>query len=281
MYRVKIILDSINKAGNRFTTAEAEYARNFHSEVLTHRKLSRNSASSRAIPASKLRERVINDPVVPLHFGKNQKGMQAREEIEDIEAAKAWWAKCIKSAVDLHEEGERLGLHKQVVNRIIEPFMFNTVIISATNYDNLFFLRYHKDALPEFEWLARNLYEAIEASTPTLLQPGEWHMPFIRPEDWEHTNGDIAMLKKISVARCARVSYLTHDGRRDYKEDIRLHDDLCKPEDPNEPLHLSPFEHVAVALEDSASWGNLEGWKQYRKEFEREAGPVKFVPRSN
>ena len=279
MYSVKILKDSMNILGDRLTTWEIEYPRIVHSEVMTMREASRNAASSRAIPLSKLRERILRDPVVPVHFGKNQKGMQAREQVEDTEAARQWWLDGLDLMAAHHRRGEELGIHKQIVNRVIEPWMFITVIFSATNFENMFFLRYHPDAQPEFEWLARTMYEAYRAaeSSVQVLQPGEWHLPFINDED---RMLGIADQKKLSAARCGRVSYLTHAGKREIEEDFRLHDDLCGiNRGADEPLHMSPFEHVAMALGESKRVGNFTGFMQYRKEFQGEAGPKRFTPK--
>jgi hypothetical protein len=276
-YSTKIILDSVNHNGDRLTTYEITNARLAHADFLTHRQLSRNSSSSRAIPAAKLREKILADPVIPKQWGKNRKGMKATEEVDDPAAALAWWLEGLALMAEHHKKGEALGLHKQIVNRVIEPWMFITVIVSATNFDNFFFLRDHEDAQPELAWIAGSMYDQYQASRPTRRGPGEWHLPYILPEDFGLANNDVEVLKKISVARCARVSYLTHDGRKDFNEDLRLHNDLVNTTESDEPGHFSPFEHQACALASSERSGNFVGWRQYRKDFAKEAGPDKYV----
>lgn len=281
----KILLDSITEGGSRLTTWELTYHRMFHAEVMTHREFSRNAASSRAIPASKLRKRVIDNPAVPVHWGANQKGMQALTEVADPVAAREWWLRGRDLMVKHHEEGEQLGLHKQIVNRTIEPWMMITIICSMTSPANLFYLRHHKDAEPGFQKLASLMRSDYYESTPKYLSPGEWHTPLVSSEDVGPANGLVAqggpgfdstseLIRKISTGRCARVSYLTHDGKRDLLEDIRLHDQLAATASLGaEPMHASPFEHVAQAVGGRQRIGNFEGWKQYRKFFPREAGP--------
>jgi thymidylate synthase ThyX len=281
MYRTKILLDSIAPCGKRLTTWELEYPRIVHAELMTHRLFSRNSASSRAIPVKKMLDKIMNDPVLPKWWGKNQPGMSAREELDLAEQEKAIkvWLKGRDQAVAIAEELLALNVHKQIANRVTEPWMFITVILSSTEFDNWDKLRDHPDAQPEIAWLAGDMIRERNKSTPVRLAEGDWHMPLLTEEDiefaYQHQYDSFiegqgmsvdGFLKKISVGRCARVSYLTHDGKRDYNEDIKLHDKLIS----SEPLHMSPFEHVAQALAEPKWIGNFIGFKQYRKEFEKE-----------
>ncbi len=269
----KIIADSINVAGSRLVTWELTYPRQIHGELLTHGMIRRNSASSRAIPAKKLRERTLAEPAMPAVWGANEKGMQASTEVEDQITAGNWWLRAMKSAAEFHAEGEQLGLHKQIVNRVIEPWMLITVIATATDWANFFYLRKHHAAEPNFQRLAAIMWELFHCSLPEQLSPGEWHLPFIGTQDraWAESTDD---LKKISTGRCARVSYLTHDGKRDPDEDITLHDRLLGSlTDPDSRFHASPFEHPCMALDSRERIGPYEGWKQYRKLFNHEAGP--------
>lgn len=269
---VRILTDSITDGGSRLTTWELTYARYIHAELMTHRVLSRNAASSRAIPAAKLRERTLTNPAVPVSWGANEKGMQAHSVISDEDLASAWWYKGLHTLAYLHEEGEQLGLHKQIVNRIIEPMMQITIICSGTDWANFFHLRNHKDAEPNFQALAKGMWEAYHEQTPEYLAPGEWHLPLISEEE-KRTIQLSETLRKISVGRCARVSYLTHDGRRDISADIDLHDRLLGTIDSGGPGHMSPFEHVAVAVGERKRFANYEGWQQYRHLFKNENGP--------
>lgn len=265
-YSVKILKDSRNPVGVRLTTFELTYPRFVHSEFMTHRVFSRNSASSRAIPVAKLIERVTNDPVVPVYWGKNQKGMQADEELtsEQQEQALAVWLEARDTAISFSQKLMDIGVHKQLANRLIEPWMFITVICTATDYGHMFNLRYDRNAQPEIQKLAAMMVEQYYSNEPKDLAVGEWHLPLILPDEMSLA---IDVLKKVSIARCARVSYLTHSGVRDISEDLRLHDQL------GDNGHWSPFEHAAEA-QDNDDWiGNFRGWKQYRKEFPEEYRP--------
>jgi thymidylate synthase ThyX len=274
----KILADSVNEVGVRLTTIEATYPRIIHSELLTHRALSRSSASSRAIPVPKLIQRVMDDPFVPEHIGKNQRGMQASEQLTESERAEAVaeWLKARDSAVKHAEYMVSLGVHKQVVNRLIEPWMWITVIYTATDWNNFWALRIHEAAEPHFQHIAGMMYVEMRDSKPVLKKTGEWHLPLIFDEDREilshldMSKGDVeTMLVKISVGRCARVSYLTHDGRRDHSEDIRLHDDLLV----KVPKHSAPGEHVAQALDSDKRVANLRGWRSHRMMTPNESVP--------
>lgn len=305
-YSTKILLDSISPGGRRITTWELTYPRMVHAELMTHRLFSRNSASSRAIPNEKLRARVKEDPALPVWWGKNQSGMQAREELIDIgqpidgrpplpfieafprTAAEKEWLRARDLMLEASERLAKIGLHKQLCNRLIEPWMFITVIVTSTTFDNWFHQRKHKAAQPEIAWVAGDMWEKKEASKPRLLEVGEWHLPLLTGTEFEHEDRQAALrlaetqsrlagdlmprfheiLKKISTGRVARVSYLTHDGRRDIGEDITLHDKLLAGQSTGDPLHMSPFEHVAKALANANEQsGNFRGWGQYRKEI--------------
>lgn len=287
MYSAKILLDSVNPAGHRLTTWELVYPRFVHAELMTHRVFSRNSASSRAIPSEKLIQRIIDDPAMPVWWGKNQPGMQAQEELDTDNKfyAEKIWLEARDQMIDFCKSMQELGLHKQIANRILEPWMYITVILSATTFDNWFKLRCHKDAQPEIKHLADMMQLEYKNSCPvTRREYGEWHLPLINGDDWNlvkssakiqdlmskfdekhHAHFIETELKKISVGRCARVSYLTHEGKRDIQADIDLHDRLVTSG------HWSPFEHVAQAY-PNCNDSNFIGWKQYRKEFEGESG---------
>jgi hypothetical protein len=279
----KILLDSITEGGSRLTTWELTYPRMIHAEIMTHRAFSRNAASSRAIPAAKLRQRVLELTATPLHWGANQKGMQATAEVADTAAAEDWWTRGRDLMALHHEEGERLGLHKQVVNRIIEPWMMITIICSSTDWANFFYLRHHKDAEPSFQGLSHLMRELYFSNLPEEVPIGGWHLPLLFPGDVGEatvladpkTPAAVEdVLKKVSTGRCARVSYLTHEGHRDLIEDVRLHDQLAATASVAEdPMHASPLEHPAMAVGGRQRIGNYEGWKQYRKFFPKENGP--------
>ncbi len=292
-YSAEILLDSISLHEDRLTTIEATLPRIVLAELNTHRVFSRNSASSRAIPVEKQLSRILEDPFIPIKWGKNIPGMQEGEELDgqDIAIAKENWLKlrdvavlgavalsgglgkfkdeALKEKIVSMEKNHQTGLevlsqplHKSIVSRLLEPFMWHTVIISATEWSNFFALRDHSNAQPELQKAANMIKQARDSSVPSALPDQEWHLPFIKPE--EHGEFPVEMLRKISVARCARVSYLTHDGVRDVQKDIELHDQL------RNNGHMSPFEHVATPITNferfrSNQSGNFTGWKQYRK----------------
>ncbi len=313
MITSEIIADSLNKTtGDRLTSWVLKYPRFFHSELMTHRMFSKNSASSRAIPIDKMIKIVEDEPAMPEFWGKNQKGMQAVEEMDDTieselyyyreylgggaedvrqeritpkEKAKRLWLQARNSAIENAKYLNQMGLHKQIVNRVLEPFAHMTVIFSGTEHGNFFALRAHKDAQPEFRILAEQMLEKYNTNIPKILKPGDWHIPFGDKIDdqricplvhqlsesrgnirgaWDGFKKATEDLKiKIAIARCARVSYLNFEGKDDYKADI----DLCDRLFGSVPRHLSPTEHVAQAIDKSEFIGNFKGWKQYRKFF--------------
>lgn len=236
----KIIEDSV--ANNiRITTMELEFPRFILPQFNTHRMFSRNAASSRAIPVIRNIQSVTDNPAMPIHWGKNKPGMQAREELDNLSGI-GWWEGAVDSAIYCAEMLANEGYHKQIVNRLLEPFLHTKVVVTATEWDNFFKLRLHDDAQPEIQALAKAMKAAMDNSTPNVLQYKDWHLPYIREE--EYREYDAAILTKASVARCARVSYNKHDGSQpDIKADIELHDKLLKAG------HMSPFEHQAAPMQ--------------------------------
>ncbi len=368
MFSAKTLLDSISEAGKRLTTFEITFPRIILAEFNTHRMLSKNSASSRAIPFKKQLERIMNDPFIPERFPVNCSGMQPQEYYEpesikypgyptrEYKASKRLWLKARDEAVKIAETlvGEHsaantwwdendqvlygqdtfyLNVHKQIVNRLLEPFMWHTVICTATELDNFFKLRTHGDAQAEIRHIADLMYDAYHyyddkdeddfswgvgldpnLPPPQNLKNDQWHCPLIYEEDhalmYEYTEGHSAAIqeeltKQVSAARCARVSYLTHEGTREIEKDLDLFGKLTK-----DPLHASPLEHVAkpyheeidareykyikdiqenpkhplnytykemmqISFYNDSYWklpriGNFFGYLQYRKEFPNE-----------
>lgn len=292
-FGARILKDSLSLAGIRLTTMEITLPRFCLSEFNTHRMFSRNSSSSRAIPVEKRIEAVETDPFIPEVFGKNKKGMQASDEVLDdarIVLANHTWDMACKSAISRAKQLALLGVHKQLANRLIEPFCWQTVICSATEWNNFFALRCHPDAQPEIMKVALMMRDLYETSIPQKVAYDSWHMPLVDDSEivevldkeghvgWER-------LKMISAGRCARVSYLTHDGKREQQADVDLAVRL------KTSGHLSPFEHVArpMSEEDAQSIvldqldtcgtfspepdiknmfsGNYRSWIQMRKEI--------------
>jgi hypothetical protein len=224
---------------------------------------------------------VFENPFVPFHWGENQAGMQADNVLDNETADNCCmeWLMAASEMIHRVENLHEMGLHKQIANRLLEPFMYITVVLSTTSFKHFELLRNHPAAEPHFQYLAQLMVKARQDSVPELLQSGQWHLPLIYDEDRAALSLDD--LKKVSVARCAAVSYVRHNERKEYDKDIALHDRLTSSG------HWSPTEHVATPIYDS-EWtgpfheairfipvqsGNFYGWKQYRKEFEAE-----FVP---
>jgi thymidylate synthase ThyX len=258
------LLDSVSPAGVRLTTLEVTFPRFVLAEFNTHRVLSRNSASSRAIPTSKLIDRVEHDPAMPLQWGRNKAGMSASDVLSEEEAlaARAIWLRARDDAVLRANELLALKVHKQELNRLLEPFLWHTVIVSATEWSNFFELRCAANAQPEIRAAALEMRAAIDASRPRRIELGEWHTPLLQEDERAL---DLETRRRISAARCARVSYLTHEGNREIEKDLELFERL------KSDRHLSPFEHVATPARDEAFHANFRGWVQMRAEIERSA----------
>lgn len=261
----KVILDSISSDGVRLTTMEVTFHRFVLAEFNTHRVFSRNSASSRAIPVAKMLARVEEDPAWPLSWPEEQKGMQGGGPLSFELQAGAFevWDHARKSAIASAKNLVEIGLHKSVVNRLLEPFLWHTVIVSSTEWQNFFAQRCSPLAQPEIKAVADLMKAAYAESSPTLVKDGGWHTPYIQDDelDWSPEKKQM-----VSAARCARVSYLTHDGVRDPQEDLELFNRLVRAD----PGHWSPLEHVATP-EDGRRWsarGNFTKWAQLRHAFE-------------
>jgi hypothetical protein len=260
-FKAEIVADTINPNKNRVTTFLLTYPRFIHSEIMTHRAFSRNAASSRAIPIEKIIEQVSSNPAMPIRWGKNGKGMQDHGFFanEEAEARKQLWIDAAKSAVEYANKLKDAGLHKQVVNRILEPYMWMTTLVTATEWENFFSLRLHKDAQPEFQYLSHIMLKNYLANKPVESDWGGWHVPFGDKIDDSY---DINTKLKVAVARAARTSYLTISGEINIERDIKLHDTLAQSG------HWSPFEHACQAVGHTA--GNFRGWRQYRHTFVEE-----------
>jgi thymidylate synthase ThyX len=278
-HSVSLYAPPMRKSAVRLATLQLTYPRFIHAELMTHRVFSRNASSSRAIPVMVMLKQVWNDPAMPIHWGQNQPGMQANSQLTGIKSwmAKKLWRGAAKTACVFAYLMNKTGLHKQVANRILEPFQLIHVIVTASEWDNFFELRAHKDAQPEIHALALAIKGAVYASTPTLRMggPGEtiaWHLPYVTQKERSDHSHNPNYLAKLSAARCARVSYLTHDGKKpDEAKDLALYDRLVG----SRPLHASPIEHQAYPdtylnghWTEPQMHGNFKGWVQYRKQVE-------------
>jgi thymidylate synthase ThyX len=264
MITADIIADSISEAGKRITTLSLYYPRFIHAEFMAHRMFSRNASSSRAIPTEKLIQDIIANPVELVYWGKNMKGMQAQEELN--KSGKEWaqiqWKVARNEAIIRARRLDDIGTHKQIVNRIIEPYSHIRVCVTATEWDNFFKLRLHPAAQPEMQALAKAMKDAMDASEPRLLTPGQWHLPYVSDE--EQVEYGVTISKTLSVARCARVSYRLHDGTPTHMQaDEELYKRLLVEQ------HMSPFEHQATPFHHGITRSNnFYGWEQLRKQIE-------------
>lgn len=261
--RVRVIADSIAMHHTRVISVEAIYHRYIHGEVMTHKKFSRNAMSSRAIPVTRMIQMIQEQPAIPVFWGKNQKGMQADEELPaDVQkAALEDWLGAFNAVLPFVQRMHERGVHKQVANRPLEPWMYMRTIITADQFGwaNTFNLRDHPAAQPEFRTLAALALDAVNDSKPKALLPGQWHLPYIRDEELAAGYSDDDLLD-MSAARCARVSYNKHDGGTSTLEDDHgLAVSLKK-----EP-HASPFEHQLKAMEEPKPYANFIGWMPYRQ----------------
>lgn len=260
MIECQVIADSV-MGGTRITSVQVKYPRFILPQLNTHRVFSRSTASSRAVPTAKLIAMVRENPVMPVHWGKNQAGMVAESEMDDarIAAAKVVWMEAADTAANIAQELAELGVHKQVVNRVLEPFMWAETIITATEWDNFFKLRIADDAQPEIQTLAKAIKKAMDESIPVERAA---HLPYLRGGELDETRWTYEQRAKISAARCARVSYLNHNKQMpSVDEDFALADRLI------EAGHMSPFDHQAM-FDGGEKYRNenrnFRNWKPYR-----------------
>lgn len=233
------------------TTLELIYPRFIHSEFMTHRMFSRNASSSRAIPIKRLIEEAT---VTPTHWMTNGKGMVNNEEIIDeaeIEKCETAWELARTGAIRNAKNFDAIGIHKQIVNRLLEPFSFIKVVVTATEWDNFFDLRLADDAEPHMRDLAKAMKDAMNYVDPYV---GFIHAPYCQ-EGYK--------TPYLSAARCARVSYNKHSGEKPtYEEDVNLAGILM------DGWHMTPFEHYCYATLKDDFYANLKGWYSHRYKLE-------------
>ena len=289
MIEAKVIADSVSPDGVRLATLQLRYPKFIHSELMTHRVFSRNASSSRAVPTARYLEEVRSDELraTPVAWGANRPGMIAGEElIADARAfAQLAWRDAALAAAGAAANLLSLGLHKQVANRVLEPFLHVNVVVSSTEWSNFFALRLDPGAQPEMRALAVAMRAALDGSTPREVPLGAWHLPYADdPTTLALARSYLAglppgeapvdaLLVRVSTARCARVSYASHGtGKRStVEEDLALYDKLLG----SRPVHASPAEHPATPdhrTTDGRWWnpalhGNFVGWVQHRKQL--------------
>lgn len=273
----KVVCDSRYR-DTRLITLEVEMHRFILPEFNTHRMISRNFQSSRAVPVEKMIEQVRNDPAIPVHWGKNRPGMVAKEE-GDVFTGVQIWDNAAQSAVEYADKLNKNGFHKQIVNRLLEPFMWTKGVVTATEktWNEFFKLRLHPDAQPEIYALAAHIKKAIGDSIPVMLKAGEWHTPYACASDFPPAEyGLMRNVKeariKVSASCNAQVSYRKLDDS--LEKAMKVYDMLNLPVNgvyPDDPPHFSPTEHIAKAGDcDVQLSGNFhtDDFIQYRKVLE-------------
>lgn len=295
MISATIIADSISEDNVRITTYELVYPRIIHGEVMTHRVFSRNAQSSRAVPTNKALA-LTSEPYTPVVWGKNQAGMSSAGELsqDTINAVSYYWHSAVSACKEAAAKMAEAGLHKQWASRCLEWFSPIKVVITATEWDNFFWLRDDPDAAqPEIVELARKMKAAMDESKPNTLQPGDWHLPYVdistvfdcrQAFTFEGQEIDLVTARKVSAACCAAVSYRNNPT---LLKCLEIYDKLFTGPKP----HLSPVEHQATPIEDwdgewctypdfTFNWemgvthadyhgqlwsGNFRGWIQFRQ----------------
>lgn len=298
MYIANVLLDSVSPDGVRLTTFEVEYPHAIHKDIMTHRMLSRNFQSFRAFPPEKVIANIVSDPFIPEAFDYRVKGMGQGDALDSLRAmeADAHWRNHIEWSLQSAEKMMELDIAKAQVNFVLQDLTWIRGIITATEWENFFALRLDLNdegkpkARPEVFKIASMMKEAMDNSTPELIEYGQWHIPLIGDGYIDAIQNDTwDKWKKIGTGRIARVSYLTHLGKNDPDADINLHDGL------RVDMHMSPFEHVArpfapdewddieraesvlvhygnfatkqQIIDQLEFRGNFRGWHQYRKDI--------------
>lgn len=296
---VEVLADSINSEHDRLTSFHAHYPRIVLAELNTHRIISKNSSSSRAVPTNKELNLVNQSPFIPSFWGKNQAGMQAKELLSEEESKQCEliWNQIIKYVTGKVKLFNKIGLHKQIANRWLETAQYMNTVLTATDWDNFLSLRNHDDAEPHLHELAKCIKIALEISKPQLLNPGEWHLPFVRTIrnsegklEYYIDNNKIQLEdgKKISASCCAQISYRKSDTSLEKAIDLfnKFNFELKN----DNPPHYSPTQHQGtpvdyLLLNQEHKWQDTIGithmdrkynlwseafcgWIMYRKELE-------------
>lgn len=292
--RVEVVQHSISESGKELLTVNVKYGLLVHAEFLRHRTLGRCVKSNRAIPMKTIRKEVLEKPYSPVFIGKNQAGMVADSEMK----FKGFWEGLYKAArypmCAVHWLADKCGAHKEWANRLLNPWQYVSETITATEWDNLYNLRVHKDAQKDIYEVVKLIHKAQKMSKPLELKAGEYHVPYVTRKftegvlkyfDNDGTELSVEQAIQASAARCARSSYNNHDKTTaNYQNDVVLYNNLIE----SEPKHASPVEHQATPMsvpvqdyvQDVGSaeegvthedregnyWsGNLKGWVQYRQ----------------
>ena len=261
-----VIADSIRgDLTGRVTTFLLRYPRFIHPQMMTHRMSARNAQSSRAVPVQRMIDQVLENPVTPIAFLSNQRGMVGGSEVPDPESAMRKWIRASRGAAQAASALTDANVHKQHANRVLEPFLTISSVFTFEDkwLKHFYGLRMEHDAQPEIQNLAERMHEAAAKSAPSIKQDGSWHLPFMTPKEMATIPGDI--LPACSAARCARASYLNFDGKREQSKDEALFKSLVND------LHMSPLEHVLMPSTDGPH-GVFEHWKSLRAVHEAPMG---------
>lgn len=302
MFAAVVLASKPTNGANPIVSLHGRYPRPIHGEVLTHKVFGRNARSSRAVPVRTMLNEVRTKPYVPWHWGANQAGMVAgadhnafiefgteiadtgigEMEVSTYLTREAAWLRGRDYAADLAEAFMNADYHKQNPNRLLEPFSWMDTLITSTKWSNFLHLRDHEHAEPHFQDFARLVKEALvwvrDNDALQTLEPGQWHLPYITPQDGKSVSNyargkdeAIETLKKISAARCARISYTPFDGDASYERELQRYEGLVS----SDRIHASPLEHQATPdtwdkyderWDSAALAGNLgPGWIQARK----------------
>jgi len=292
--RVEVVADSVSPEGVRLTTVQVDIPRFILAQLNTHRMLSSNAQSSRAVPTERLLEQVRTSPAIPVFWGRNKAGMSADGvECDKLVGISGWpkereeaWRNAAYEAAYYAEQFAEAGYHKEIVNRLIEPFMWTRVVISATEWDNFFHLRCHEDAQPDIKYLADLIKQRMRASYPHEMSDEEWHTPYFANGWWTPESGvPLKDALKISVSCCAQVSYRKLDDSLEKADKVF---NMLHLLNNSAPGHYTPTEHQATPIwedwymwdpydipgvshttEDDSWSGNFRGWSQLRKQIEQ------------
>jgi len=268
-YHAKVIEQSVNSiTGDTITTFQIRIPRFVLAQLNKHRILSSNTESNRAVPIKKKDRKLVENPYHPDQWGTNQSGMQAGKPLTGLKAklADLVWFCSMHSQRFWANLLNLLGVHKEIVNRLTEPFQMVDVVLTGTQWFNFFELRTSEKAQPEIRKVARLMLEAYHKCSAYSISDGGLHLPYVTHEEKELYKGNTLLLIALSASRCARVSYLNHEGNMDVEKDVKLFIRLVSSK------HWSALEHTAVAIDASVMCGGFIGWVPARKLFTGESG---------
>lgn len=262
MFVQEVLSSRSTQSWRTVNTLHLRYPRIIHGEMMTARVFNRNARSSRAVPIETLLKEIRNDPFIPWHWTGHKKGMQGvpghdalvymptpaadcDDTWTEMSNVEGWlWAR--DRAVEAAEAFGKAGYHKQVANRLVEPFMWMDLLVTSTHWANFLHLRDHEAAEPHIRDLAVLVGKVLDQAQPTDLDVGEWHLPYITAEDHAEAAKRFVLqkdatdfLKKVSAARCARISYKPFDGNGSYERELERYDGLVNAD----AVHASPLEH--------------------------------------